>query len=73
VPAQVQVRIYDLLGQEVRRLDLEWRERGRYLDAGAAAYWDGCGVDGVPVSTGVYVYILEAGDFRATRRITLLR
>lgn len=69
----VEVLIYDLLGQRVRRLDLGWRERGRYAGTDAAAHWDACDESGTPVSTGVYIYVFGAGDVQVTRRLTVLR
>ena len=44
-----------------------------YLSRQRAAYWDGRNDMGEIVSSGVYFYTLEAGDYRRTRRMTVLR
>ena len=61
--ATVRLRVYDTLGRVVATLVDEDRGPGRYeveLDASALA-------------SGVYVYRLVAGDFSATRRLTVAR
>ena len=46
---------------------------GSYLNRQKAAYWDGRNDLKEPVSSGVYFYVLEAGDFRTTRRMSVVR
>jgi hypothetical protein len=46
---------------------------GSYLNRQKAAYWDGRNDLGEPVSSGVYFYTLEAGDYRITRRMSVVR
>ena len=65
--------MFNAAGQLVRTLDVGRQPRGRYVGEAAAARWDGCDQAGVPVSSGVYVYRLTAGDYAATRRAVLLR
>jgi len=60
--------IYNLIGQEVMR----WEER----DVSPGFYsklWNGTNKAGIPVSTGIYVYRLQAGDFVQTRKMVLLK
>ncbi len=38
-----------------------------------AAYWDGCSRYGEKVASGVYYYTLEAGEFRATRKMLIVK
>ena len=71
--AHVRIRIYDALGHLVRELDLGTKLAGSYLSKPQAAYWDGCNDIGEVVSSGVYFYTLEAGDYRRTRRMTVVR
>ena len=71
--AHVRIRIYDALGHLVRELDLGTKLAGSYLSREGAAYWDGCNNIGEEVSSGVYFYTLEAGDYRRTRRMTVVR
>jgi len=81
--ATVTIRIYDVKGQLVRQLDLSKQKAGRYLDKKTAAYWDGKDQLGQSVSSGLYFYMLKAGDFDtqatqpkdfvATRRMVILK
>ena len=70
--APVSIKIYNISGQLVRTLDLGVRARGRYLGANNAAYWDGRNQSGVPIASGVYVYMLQAGQSVDTRKLVLL-
>ena len=71
--ATVTIRIYDVKGQLVRQLDLSKQKAGRYLDKKTAAYWNGKDQLGQSVSSGLYFYMLKAGDFAATRRMVILK
>ncbi len=71
--AHVQIRIYDVLGQLVRELDLGEQRAGDYLSHQRAAYWDGRNDMGEVVSSGVYFYTLEAGDYQRTRRMSIVQ
>jgi hypothetical protein len=46
---------------------------GSYADRSSAAYWDGRNAIGEPVAGGVYHYEIRAGDYRATRRMVILK
>jgi WD40 repeat protein len=69
--ADVQIGIYDTQGHLVRLLELGHRAMGRYVRHCDAAHWDGRNDAGEPVTSGVYFYSLQAGDFRATRKLVL--
>ena len=71
--AHVQIRIYDVAGHMVRELDLGTKLANSYLSREGAAYWDGRNDMGESVSSGVYFYTLEAGNYRRTRRMTVVR
>ncbi len=68
------LKIYDLLGQEVRTLVDGAQAPGRYL-----VTWDGTDHAGLPVASGIYLYRLqmrstaESVPFTLTRQLTLLR
>jgi hypothetical protein len=66
--SQVKLTIYNMLGQEVRRLVHARMPAGRYDVA-----WDGRDEDGKIVSSGVYLYRLQAGRVVETRQMLLLR
>ncbi len=65
---QTTLRVYNLLGQLVRELVNEAKLPGEY-----SVEWDGRDANGVAVSSGVYLYRLEAGRFKVTRRMLLLK
>ncbi|MCD6507317.1 hypothetical protein J7M22_11940 [Candidatus Poribacteria bacterium] len=67
------IRIYDLSGGLIRTFDLGHKEPGFYVGRGRAVYWDGRNDAGERVSSGVYVVELRSGDFRATRRMMLVK
>ena len=72
-PAHVRIQIYDVLGQLVRELDLGEQSTGSHLSRQRAASWDGRNDRGEVVSSGVYFYTLEAGNYQKTRRMTVVR
>jgi photosystem II stability/assembly factor-like uncharacterized protein len=72
-PREVELRILDASGQLVRRLVVGRQEAGFYLTIGQAIYWDGRNEAGEVVSSGIYFYQLQAGDFHQTRRMIMLK
>jgi hypothetical protein len=71
--ATVTIRVYGIAGALVRTLDLGRLPAGAYADRSRAAYWDGRNDAGEPVAGGVYHYGIRAGDYRATRRMVILK
>jgi len=67
-PGGVQLTIYNLLGEEVRRLLNTALTPGTYN-----ARWDATDSKGAPVSAGIYFYQLRADKFVATRRMVISR
>lgn len=66
--ADVQLDIYELLGQKVRTLVAGQRSAGRH-----EAVWDGRDASGILVGNGVYFYRLQAGELAQMRRMLLLK
>ena len=67
--AIVSLTIYNIAGQVVRKLvDGEALAAGQYQ-----AVWDGQSESGTSVASGMYFYLLHAGDFVAKRKMVLLR
>ncbi|MCP4581635.1 MAG: T9SS type A sorting domain-containing protein [candidate division Zixibacteria bacterium] len=66
--ANVNLQVYDVLGRQVRNLvDTE-------MDAGYhEVIWDGKSSSGDNVSTGIYFYKLEAGDFKSVKKMLMLK
>ena len=70
-PGDVTLRIYTADGRLVRTLALGHQAAGIYEFRSRAAYWDGKNELGESVASGVYFYILTAGDFAATRKMLI--
>ena len=66
--ARVNVRIYDVQGRAVRTLANEHKAAGYYFEA-----WDLVDDHGLRVAPGIYFCRMVAGDFKATKKIVLLR
>jgi hypothetical protein len=71
--ASVAVRIYNLKGQLIRTLALGQKTAGTYLVKDRAVYWNGRDDVGEKVTSGVYFYTLQAGEFMATRRMVIIK
>jgi len=71
--AHVVIRIYTATGQLVRTLNLGHKPAGFYTNKDSAAYWDGRNEEGEDVSSGIYFYIIQAGDLAATRKMAIVK
>jgi len=71
--SDVTISIYNMKGKLVRTLKLGHRQAGFYLSKGRATYWNGRNQTGEQVASGVYFYTIDAGNFRATRRMVIIR
>jgi len=67
-PGTTELSIYNTAGQLVRCLVAAAQPAGSHQ-----AIWDGVDDGGKAVGTGVYLYRLQAGEKRQTRRLLLLR
>jgi hypothetical protein len=66
--AQVMLTIYDLMGRKVTQLVNTTQEAGYRSEQ-----WDATDSFGNPVSAGVYLYQIRAGEFVQTRKMVLLK
>jgi hypothetical protein len=67
-PHHVRIEIFNSLGRKVITLV------DRFLSAGyKTVYWDGKDKDGNQVSSGIYLYRLEADDFTCTCKMILMK
>jgi len=66
--SQVKVSIYNTLGREIKTLVNREQNNGSYI-----IQWDGNDTYGNRVSSGVYLYHLNANSFNQTRRMILLK
>ena len=65
---KVELRVYDVSGAVVRTLVDDVRGAGAY-----SLEWNGRDDRGNTVSSGVYFYRLNAGDFSDVRKMTLVK
>jgi M6 family metalloprotease-like protein len=65
-PAEVKIDIYNLKGQRVRSFVQSHAAPGYYH-----VIWDGCDSSGRALSSGVYLYKMSAGSYRAAKKIVL--
>jgi hypothetical protein len=66
--ANVTLTIYDITGREVTKLVNEALGTGMYT-----ATWDGRNANGQLVSSGVYLYRIQAGSFVQTKRMVFIK
>lgn len=67
-PVHTTLKIYNILGREVRTLVNTLQEPGHYT-----YIWDARDATGREVSTGVYLYRFQAGEFSETKRMVYVR
>jgi hypothetical protein len=65
---QVRITIYDIMGREVRTLFNNQQNAGY-----KSVNWNATNNRGQPISAGVYLYSIEAGGFRQTKKMILLK
>jgi parallel beta-helix repeat protein len=65
---QVRLEIYNILGQRVKTLVNDVYSAGRYK-----VTWDGTNNVGGRVSTGVYIYRMQAGDIVQSKKLTFIK
>jgi hypothetical protein len=66
--SQVTIEIFNVLGQKVRTLVNEAKSVGSYR-----IEWNSSDDAGKPVSTGVYLYRIKAGDVVQTKKMLLIK
>ncbi|OGB70088.1 MAG: hypothetical protein A2Y94_01965 [Caldithrix sp. RBG_13_44_9] len=68
VDGEVQLKIFNLLGQEIRTLVNERQEAGSHT-----VVWDGRNDAGDPMASGIYLYRIQAGELVSIRKMVLLK
>lgn len=66
--ANVSIAIYDLMGRQIRSLVNEQVNAGYH-----STLWNATNDLGSPVSAGVYIYTIEANNFRDVKKMILLK
>ena len=65
---KVLITIYDIRGRAVRTLVNDYQDAGYRL-----IHWNATNDYGQPVSAGMYIYTIQAGDFRQVKKMILLK
>ena len=66
--SHVAINIYNILGHKIKSL-LNTRQRSGYK----SITWDATNDLGLSVSAGMYIYTIQAGEFRQTKKMLLLK
>ena len=66
--SNVKLVIYDILGREVTTLVNGFQDAGY-----KSIQWNATNNQGQPVSAGLYLYTIQAGKFRQTKKMVLLK
>ncbi|MEX0845794.1 MAG: right-handed parallel beta-helix repeat-containing protein, partial [Balneolaceae bacterium] len=65
---KVSLIVYNILGQKVKTVVNDVYQAGRHK-----AVWDGTNDAGMQVSTGVYIYRIQAGDIVQSKKLTFIK
>ena len=66
--ARVSITIYDLMGRSIKSLVHSNQTAGYH-----SVRWDATSDMGEGVSAGMYIYTIQAGEFRQTKKMVLLK
>jgi len=66
--ALVNITIYDMMGRQISTLVSSLQSAGY-----KSIQWNGTNDAGQPVSAGLYMYTIQAGEFRQTKKMVLLK
>ena len=64
----VTITIYDMLGRQVKTLINQTQDAGY-----RSVIWDATNDYGKPVSAGIYLYQIQAGEYMQTKKMVLLK
>jgi len=66
--ASVNITIYDIVGRQIKTLLNSPQTAGHW-----SIQWNSTNNTGQPVSAGLYLYTIQAGEFRQTKKMVLLK
>ena len=66
--ALINITIYDMLGRQVKTLMDQTQDAGY-----RSIIWDATNDYGKPVSAGIYLYQIQAGEYMQTKKMVLLK
>ena len=64
----VTINIYDVMGRSIKTLVNDNQSAGY-----RSVRWDATNNYGEEVSAGMYIYVIQAGEFRSTKKMVLLK
>jgi flagellar hook assembly protein FlgD len=64
----VNIMIYDMLGRKVKTLINQTQDAGY-----RSVIWEATNDYGKPVSAGIYLYQIQAGEYNSTQKMVLLK
>jgi len=64
----VNITIYDMMGRQVKTLINSEQSAGY-----RTIRWNATNHIGQPVSAGLYLYVIQAGDYRQTKKMVFLK
>jgi hypothetical protein len=67
-PVQTYLKLYNILGKEVRELVNKRQVKGNYWVS-----WDGKDKQGKEVASGIYFYVLRAGEIQESHKMLMLK
>ena len=67
-PSEVSLSIYNLMGQEIKTLINSYHSAGFY-----SVKWDGTNNQGMKVASGIYIYIMRAGNFVDVKKLIFIQ
>jgi hypothetical protein len=68
IQGNVNITIYDMIGRVVKTLIND-----QQTDGYKSVQWNAANNAGQPVSAGLYIYTIQAGEFRQTKKMVLLK
>ena len=66
--ALVNIIIYDMMGRQIKTLINDHQAAGY-----RSLQWNATNNAGSPLSAGIYLYMIQAGDFMQTKKMVLLK
>ena len=66
--SHVTITIYDMLGRQVKTIINQTQDAGY-----RSVIWDATNDYGKPVSAGMYLYQIQAGEYISTKKMVLLK
>ena len=67
-PGLVELVVYNLYGQEIKKLQKEYLNTGEYT-----VQWDGTSSTGIDMASGLYFAVLQVGKFTDSKKLLLLK